>query len=196
MAGDIQLTCSDCGQDFTFTSADQAFFQERGYSTPKRCKNCRMAKKNDQGGSGYRSAPAQGTPVICSGCGQPTTVPFEPRGDRPVYCRDCYQARKGSGGRGFSRARPLKICGPMPASSVGPAMTHSSINKIYPAADGPSGFCPSVLRLAGSLPFPLRYTINLWVPVGFHWCFVSLGSTVKISGIIALPHQNAKGNDG
>jgi len=110
MAGDIQLTCSDCGQDFTFTAADQAFFQERGYSTPKRCTPCRMAKKNDQGGggSGYRSAPAQGTPVICSGCGQPTTVPFEPRGDRPVFCRDCYQARKGSapagagarGGRG------------------------------------------------------------------------------------------------
>jgi CxxC-x17-CxxC domain-containing protein len=110
MAGDIQLTCSDCGQDFTFSAADQAFFQERGYSTPKRCKPCRMAKKNDQGGggSGYRSAPAQGTPVICSGCGQPTTVPFEPRGDRPVYCRDCYQSRKGNspagagarGGRG------------------------------------------------------------------------------------------------
>ena len=105
MAGDIQLTCSDCGQEFTFTSADQAFFQERGYSTPKRCKNCRQAKKNDQGGSGYRSAPAQGTPVICSGCGQPTTVPFEPRGDRPVFCRDCYQARKGSGGGGCSRGR-------------------------------------------------------------------------------------------
>jgi CxxC-x17-CxxC domain-containing protein len=101
MAGDIQLTCSDCGQDFTFTSADQAFFQERGYSTPKRCKSCRQAKKNDQGGSGYRSSgQSQGTPVICSGCGQPTTVPFEPRGDRPVYCRDCYQARKGSGGGG------------------------------------------------------------------------------------------------
>src|SRR6202167_3209926 len=109
MAGDISLTCSDCGQDFTFTAADQAFFQERGYSTPKRCKNCRQAKKQDQGGSGYRSAPAQGTPVICSGCGQPTTVPFEPRGDRPVFCRDCYQARKGSGGgaagAGASRGR-------------------------------------------------------------------------------------------
>jgi hypothetical protein len=25
-------------------------------------------------------------------------VPFEPRGDRPVYCRDCYSSRKGSGG--------------------------------------------------------------------------------------------------
>ena len=49
MAGDIQLTCSDCGQDFTFTAADQAFFQERGYSTPKRA-SLPQAKKNDQGG--------------------------------------------------------------------------------------------------------------------------------------------------
>src|SRR3954462_14643192 len=88
MAGDIQLQCSDCGQEFTFTAADQAFFSERGFSTPKRCKPCRMAKKNDQGGGGggggYRSASTQGTAVNCSGCGQPTTVPFEPRGDHPV----------------------------------------------------------------------------------------------------------------
>jgi CxxC-x17-CxxC domain-containing protein len=106
MAGDMQITCSDCGQEFTFSAADQQFFQERGYSTPKRCKPCRMAKKNEQGGggSGYRSAPSQGTPVICSGCGQPTTVPFEPRGDRPVFCRDCYTARKGSGGGSRARA--------------------------------------------------------------------------------------------
>lgn len=113
MAGDIQITCSDCGQDFTFTAADQTFFQERGYSTPKRCKPCRLAKKNEQGsggggGGGYRSSSSQGTPVICSGCGQPTTVPFEPRGDRPVYCRDCYASRKGStggGGGGGGRGR-------------------------------------------------------------------------------------------
>jgi len=101
MAGDIQLTCSDCGQEFIFTAADQAFFSERGFSTPKRCKNCRMAKKSSQGGSGgFRSAPSQGTSVVCSACGQLTTVPFEPRGDRPVFCRDCYQSRKGSGGGG------------------------------------------------------------------------------------------------
>jgi len=32
-------------------------------------------------------------------------VPFEPRGDRPVFCRDCYQARKGSGGGGGGSSR-------------------------------------------------------------------------------------------
>lgn len=105
MTGDLQLTCSDCGQDFVFTAADQAFFRERGYSAPKRCKNCRQAKKNDQqggggygGGGGYRSSASSGTSVICAGCGQQTTVPFEPRGDRPVFCRSCYQAQSGGGG--------------------------------------------------------------------------------------------------
>ena len=103
----FNLTCSDCGQDFTFTAADQAFFQERGYSTPKRCKPCRMAKKNDQGGggSGYRSAPAQGTPVICSGCGQPTTVPFEPRGDRPVLLQGLLPGAQRQRSRRRRRAR-------------------------------------------------------------------------------------------
>ena len=102
MTGDMQLTCSDCGQEFTFSSDDQAFFQERGYSTPKRCKSCRQAKKNDQGGGGgaYRRSEPQSTTVTCSGCGKQTTVPFEPRGDRPVYCQDCYSARKKSGGSG------------------------------------------------------------------------------------------------
>ena len=103
MAGDLQLTSSDCGREFTFTSEDQAFFQERGYSAPKRCKNCRQARKNEQGGGGgggYQRSESRGTSVICSGCGQQTTVPFEPRGDRPVYCRDCYQAQKGGAGGG------------------------------------------------------------------------------------------------
>ncbi|HEX3436909.1 MAG TPA: CxxC-x17-CxxC domain-containing protein [Pseudacidobacterium sp.] len=111
MAGDLQLTCSDCGQEFTFTADDQAFFQERGYSTPKRCKPCRQAKKNEQhgGGGGYRQSFSQGTSVICAGCGQQTTVPFEPRGDRPVFCKSCYQAQAGNRGsrgpRGGGRSR-------------------------------------------------------------------------------------------
>lgn len=112
MADDQQLTCSDCGQEFTFSSEDQAFFRERGYSVPKRCKACRQAKKNEQqggGGGGFgRRTESQGTSVTCSGCGKQTTVPFQPRGDRPVYCQDCFASRKrssggGGGGRGGDR---------------------------------------------------------------------------------------------
>jgi CxxC-x17-CxxC domain-containing protein len=30
----------------------------------------------------------------CSDCGKETEVPFKPSGDRPVYCRDCYQKHR------------------------------------------------------------------------------------------------------
>ncbi len=49
--------------------------------------------------------------VKCSECGQETTVPFAPDGQRPVYCRDCFMKKKdargggnrfGGGGRSFS----------------------------------------------------------------------------------------------
>ncbi|MBU0708412.1 hypothetical protein KJ596_01515 [Patescibacteria group bacterium] len=33
--------------------------------------------------------------VKCSECGKQTEVPFKPSGDRPVYCRECYMAKKG-----------------------------------------------------------------------------------------------------
>jgi CxxC-x17-CxxC domain-containing protein len=99
MAGDLQLSCIDCGQEFTLSSKDQEFFQVRGYSAPKRCTACRQAKKNEQAGAReFRPNESQGTTVTCSDCGKQTTVPFEPRGDRPVYCQDCYQARKRSAG--------------------------------------------------------------------------------------------------
>ena len=32
--------------------------------------------------------------VVCAECGQPTQVPFQPRGDRPVYCRACFEKQR------------------------------------------------------------------------------------------------------
>ncbi|MYD54965.1 MAG: DEAD/DEAH box helicase [Chloroflexi bacterium] len=34
--------------------------------------------------------------VTCADCGVSTSVPFRPRGDRPVYCTSCYAGRRGS----------------------------------------------------------------------------------------------------
>jgi CxxC-x17-CxxC domain-containing protein len=45
-----------------------------------------------------------GTTVVCASCGQTTTVPFEPKGDRPVYCKNCYRPKQGSGGRPAGRS--------------------------------------------------------------------------------------------
>jgi CxxC-x17-CxxC domain-containing protein len=44
------------------------------------------------GGGGYSAPrPREMHSVICAACGQETQVPFKPRGDRPVYCRSCFQ---------------------------------------------------------------------------------------------------------
>ena len=29
-------------------------------------------------------------PVVCATCGKECTVPFEPSGEKPVYCRECF----------------------------------------------------------------------------------------------------------
>jgi CxxC-x17-CxxC domain-containing protein len=31
--------------------------------------------------------------ATCSQCGGVAEVPFQPRGDKPVYCRDCFTTR-------------------------------------------------------------------------------------------------------
>jgi CxxC-x17-CxxC domain-containing protein len=118
---DRTITCRDCGNAFTFTAGEQAFYAERGYSEPQRCANCRAERKaqraasgydsgsssgggsrggyshggsSSSGSRGYSSGPRQLYPAVCSQCGKETEVPFEPRNDKPVYCRDCFRERR------------------------------------------------------------------------------------------------------
>lgn len=113
---DKSLTCRDCGQQFLFTTGEQEYFSSRGFTNePSRCPDCRAARKADRGngggqsgsyssggyssggGSSYGRAPREMHPAVCARCGKETQVPFLPRGDRPVYCSDC-----------FSRERPTR----------------------------------------------------------------------------------------
>ena len=135
---DRTLTCRDCGQEFNYTAGEQAFYQERGFSEPKRCPTCRSQRKAQRGtseyggsdygngggysgggsyssggysggggyssgggysgggGGSYSAGPRQMYPAVCSSCGKETEVPFQPRTDKPVYCRDCFQERRAS----------------------------------------------------------------------------------------------------
>lgn len=84
------LTCKECSRQFTFTVRDQQFYAEKGFQNePQRCRDCRMARKG-QSSAGTPGASRQHYEAICAECGTATTVPFRPRGDRPVYCRVCY----------------------------------------------------------------------------------------------------------
>jgi CxxC-x17-CxxC domain-containing protein len=107
---DKVLTCSDCGQEFTFTAREQEFFTQKGFTNPTRCPSCRAARKAARaGGSSYDSGGYGGGsremfPAVCAQCGKETQVPFKPSGDRPVYCSDCFKQRGGgSSSRGSSR---------------------------------------------------------------------------------------------
>jgi CxxC-x17-CxxC domain-containing protein len=123
---DKTITCADCGQPFTFTASEQAFYAEKGFSdAPKRCKVCRQSRKAQRnspsyggddsyggggyssggggyssgggggyGGGGYDRAPRQMYDAVCADCGKTAQVPFQPTGSRPVYCNDCFRARR------------------------------------------------------------------------------------------------------
>ena len=109
---DRVLSCRDCGQAFTFTAGEQEFHASKGFENePSRCPDCRAARKAARGesggyGGGYSSGGGYGRQerqmysATCSSCGQEARVPFQPRGDKPVYCSNCFQQQGGGGGRG------------------------------------------------------------------------------------------------
>lgn len=115
---DKTIVCRICGEGFTFTAAEQAFYQERGYAEPQRCAGCRAERKaklaaagfgtdavaNGHGAArGFSSGGYGGSrqmfSAVCSNCGQETEVPFQPRTDKPVYCRPCFQDKRASAPR-------------------------------------------------------------------------------------------------
>jgi len=113
------IACVDCGQEFTFTSGEQEFYAQRGFTEPpKRCASCRALRKaqrngdamgggttsyasgydrGSNGGSGYGGGdrrPRQMYEAVCADCGKVAQLPFQPTGSRPVYCSDCFQGRR------------------------------------------------------------------------------------------------------
>ena len=86
---DMTLKCRDCSTDFVWTASEQQFYAEKGFENqPQRCPACRANRKAQMHGNRAM------TKVTCAGCGKETEVPFVPRGDRPVYCSDCFRTHR------------------------------------------------------------------------------------------------------
>lgn len=45
MPEDKTLDCVDCKRQFVFTIGEQSFYKDRKLTPPKRCPDCRAAKK-------------------------------------------------------------------------------------------------------------------------------------------------------
>ena len=119
MLQDRELTCKECGADFVFTVGEQEFYLTKGLqNAPRHCEACRRAMQiapvRRQSGQGAGSRDMRGggnadskwarrqmTEIRCVQCGEVTIVPFQPRGDRPVYCKSCYAQARGVQGSEF-----------------------------------------------------------------------------------------------
>ena len=116
---DKSLTCRDCNTSFTFTAGEQEFYASRGLNNPpSRCPDCRANRKARQesngytsggysaggysSGGGYGGGGGRGNREMhvttCASCGGEARVPFIPRGDRPVYCSNCFEKNRASSG--------------------------------------------------------------------------------------------------
>lgn len=70
-SADIKITCRQCGKEFVFTKDDQAFYEQRGLTAPRRCKECRSAKRDNR------------QLLVCSQCGTKLNKKAS------VYCDNC-----------------------------------------------------------------------------------------------------------
>ncbi len=104
------LKCADCG-----AAINELPFEPKA-DRPVYCRDCNRNHRKDAPGAGASRggfsaggdrgfAPRQSFDVSsmglkCADCGAAITeLPFEPKADRPVYCRDCNRNRRQSFGR-------------------------------------------------------------------------------------------------
>ena len=93
---DVDLSCAKCG-----THISQLPFQPSG-DRPVYCSECNRAfrQSRDTRGGGMSNGPRAprqmfSVNLTCASCGIAITeLPFQPSGDKPVYCRTCLQARR------------------------------------------------------------------------------------------------------
>lgn len=89
---DKTLVCKDCGQEFIFTTGEQEFYDEKGFTNePQRCKACRDIQKANRNSN---RGPREMFDAVCASCGAECKVPFQPRDDRPVYCSECFSKER------------------------------------------------------------------------------------------------------
>ncbi|MBI2444171.1 MAG: zinc-binding protein [Candidatus Magasanikbacteria bacterium] len=94
----VNEKCAGCGVAIT-----ELPFQPTA-GRPVYCTDCNRQYRDRRrggggGGGGMSRGPRQmyAVDLQCAGCGTAITeLPFQPTGDRPVYCRTCLAAKRGS----------------------------------------------------------------------------------------------------
>jgi CxxC-x17-CxxC domain-containing protein len=154
---DEHIDCADCGASFVFSAAEAAVFAERGLTSPKRCKECRRARKQGARPDGGRAdhggdrGGRWGQPPAYQGQG------FQGgRRGAPSYTGDVNEYRSpmadGNAWRGGDAGPPHRANGYAPRGDAGPG--HRT-NGYAPRGDaGPGHRANGYAPRGGSRPGP------------------------------------------
>jgi len=138
MFQDQEISCGECGTRFGFSSEEQAFYADKGLvHPPRRCKACRMTRKQQREGGrpgppsarGHRDHPAAGPPAggpfvrrnRRNSHGDHDNLPWH-RGGSERQAAGVWQPRHGKGpwkGGGW-RAQPAQDAPPARHGSTAP----------------------------------------------------------------------------
>ena len=95
------LRCPSCRASRKAARGDSAGGGGGGYSSGGGSSYGNGGGGGGGGGGGYSSgggygdrAPRQMYTATCSSCGKDAQVPFQPTSGKPVYCSDCFRARR------------------------------------------------------------------------------------------------------
>lgn len=89
----VDVNCATCNAHIS-----ELPFQPSG-DRPVYCSDCNRNRRSDttrMSSGPRRERQMFSVNLTCGDCGTPITqLPFQPSGDKPVYCRACLQTRRG-----------------------------------------------------------------------------------------------------
>lgn len=74
----LTMTCRQCGEPFSLTADERAWYVDRHYNLPRRCRTCRTESK----GRTYS--------YTCAKCGSAFSSPWYFAPERSPLCEVCY----------------------------------------------------------------------------------------------------------
>ena len=98
--------CVECNNDFELNEGEKNFYIQRDLDLPKRCKPCRVSRKQQINGNSTVPNDSSTVPndsntvlseIYCDNCGREARVPFKPQTNRKAYCRVCWNGIKNVG---------------------------------------------------------------------------------------------------
>lgn len=99
--------CDRCGKEcevpFRPTSG-KPIYCSNCFESSKGPSSRRFDDRNTERSTNFAERPM--FEAVCDECGNSCQVPFQPRGDKPIYCSNCFGDKKGTGNKENVKSQP------------------------------------------------------------------------------------------